>query len=128
MNCRIVFLTVLMLIAYVVNGQLCQGSLGDPLVNITFGNGANPGAPLSAAATGYQFVSSDCPNDGFYTVRNNTNSCFGNSWHSLAGDHTGHGSGYFMLVNASIQPSAFYVDTVRGLCGSSTYEFAAWVA
>src|SRR5690606_25510500 len=36
-------------------------------------------------------------------------------------------NGYFMLVNASIQPSEFYVDTVRGLCGNSTYEFAAWV-
>ena len=108
-------------------GQLCQGSLGDPLVNISFGAGNNPGPPLSAAATGYQYVANDCPNDGFYTVRNNTTSCFGNTWHSLTTDHTGNGNGYFMLVNASIQPSAFYVDTVRGLCGNSTYEFAAWI-
>ncbi len=122
------FIAILLLAAVFAEGQLCQGSLGDPLVNITFGAGGNPGAPLSAAATGYQFVSSDCPNDGFYSVRNNTSSCFGNTWHSLATDHTGNGSGYFMLVNASIQPSAFYVDTVRGLCGSSTYEFAAWIA
>ena len=107
--------------------QLCQGSLGDPLVNISFGSGTNPGAPLAAAATGYQFVFGDCPGDGFYTVRSNTNSCFGNSWHSLSTDHTGNGNGYFMLVNASLQPSAFYVDTVKGLCGNSTYEFAAWV-
>jgi gliding motility-associated-like protein len=110
-----------------VKAQLCQGSLGDPLVYITFGSGSNPGAPLKAAATGYQYVSGDCPNDGFYTVRNSTSACFGNTWHSLSADHTGNGNGYFMLVNASIQPSAFYVDTVRGLCGSSTYEFAAWV-
>ncbi len=108
-------------------GQLCQGSLGDPLINITFGSGGNPGAPLAAAATGYQYVTNDCPNDGFYTVRNNSSSCFGNTWHSLTSDHTGNGNGYFMLVNASIQPSAFYVDTVRGLCGNSTYEFAAWI-
>jgi len=47
------------------------------------------------------------------------------SWHSLTTDHTGDGNGYFMPVNASIQPSAFYVDTVRGLYGGSTYEFAA---
>jgi gliding motility-associated-like protein len=128
MIARYFFIAILLLVSLFTNGQLCQGSLGDPLVNITFGSGGNPGAPLSAAATGYQFVSSDCPNDGFYTVRNNTNSCFGNTWHSLTTDHTGNGSGYFMLVNASIQPSAFYVDTVRGLCGSSTYEFAAWIA
>jgi gliding motility-associated-like protein len=107
--------------------QLCQGSLGDPIVNITFGSGSNPGSPLAAAATGYQFVSSDCPNDGFYTVRNSSTACFMNSWHSLTSDHTGNGNGYFMLVNASIQPSAFYIDTVRGLCGNSTYEFAAWI-
>lgn len=107
--------------------QLCTGSLGDPLVDISFGNGSNPGAALSAAATGYQYVSSDCPSDGFYTVRNNTAACFGNTWHTLNTDHTGNGNGYFMLVNASLQPSAFYVDTVRGLCGGSTYEFASWV-
>lgn len=106
--------------------QLCQGSLGDPIVNISFGAGNNPGAPLAAAATGYQYVTNDCPNDGFYTVRNNTTNCFSNTWHSLINDHTGDANGYFMLANASIQPSAFYVDTIRGLCGNSTYEFAVW--
>lgn len=109
------------------NAQLCTGSLGDPLVNISFGSGANPGPALAAAATGYQYVGSDCPADGFYTVRTNTNACFGNTWHTLNADHTGNANGYFMLVNASLQPSAFYVDTVRGLCGGSTYEFAAWI-
>jgi gliding motility-associated-like protein len=110
-----------------VDAQLCTGSLGDPLVNITFGRGANPGPSLAAAATGYVYVGNDCPSDGFYTVRGNTTNCFSSSWHSLTTDHTGDGNGYFMLVNASIQPSAFYVDTVRGLCGGSTYEFASWI-
>jgi gliding motility-associated-like protein len=32
-----------------------------------------------------------------------------------------------MLVNASFQPSDFYVDTVRNLCSNTTYEFAAWM-
>lgn len=110
-----------------LQAQLCQGSFGDPIVNISFGSGPNPGAPLAAATTNYQYVANDCPNDGFYTVRNNTTSCFGSSWFTLNTDHTGNTNGYFMLVNASIQPSAFYVDTVRGLCGGSTYEFAAWI-
>lgn len=112
---------------YGLQAQLCQGSFGDPIVNITFGSGPNPGAPLAAATTNYQYLANDCPNDGFYTVRNNTTSCFGGSWFTLNADHTGNPNGYFMLVNASIQPSAFYVDTVRGLCGNSTYEFAAWI-
>ncbi|MFN8249812.1 MAG: gliding motility-associated C-terminal domain-containing protein [Ferruginibacter sp.] len=117
----------ILLVAYAADAQLCQGSLGDPIVNITFGSGANPGPSLSAATTAYQYVAGDCPSDGFYTVRNNTTACFGNTWHNLTADHSGDPSGYFMLVNASIQPSAFYVDTVKGLCSSSTYEFAAWI-
>lgn len=120
----IVFLLLLFFIR--MDAQLCQGSLGDPIVNITFGSGSNPGAPLKAATTSYQYLASDCPDDGFYTVRNNTTACF-NSWHSLQADHTGDPGGYFMLVNASFQPSAFYLDTVKGLCGGTTYEFAAWV-
>lgn len=125
---RIFFLLTLVLgTAVQMQAQLCQGSLGDPIVNISFGAGANPGAPLKAATTTYRYVSNDCPSDGFYTVRSNTTGCFGSTWHTLNGDHTGDPNGYFMLVNASVQPSAFYLDTVRGLCGGTTYEFAAWV-
>ncbi len=107
--------------------QLCQGSLGDPIVNITFGAGANPGPPITAAATSYQYRSGDCPDDGYYSVRNRTDQCFGQSWFNVPSDHTGDPNGYFMLVNASFQPGAFYLDTVRGLCASTTYEFAAWI-
>lgn len=107
--------------------QLCQGSLGDPIVNITFGSGTNPGPALKAATTSYQYLANDCPGDGFYTVRSNTTNCFGSTWHPVSADHTGDSNGYFMLINASYQPSAFYLDTVKGLCGGTTYEFAAWV-
>ncbi len=125
---RISLLIAVLLIAFSnVSAQLCQGSLGDPIVNITFGSGSNPGASLTAATTSYQYVANDCPNDGFYTVRNNTTNCFSSSWHSLSSDHTGDPNGYFMLVNASFQPSAFYIDTVRGLCSNTTFEFAAWI-
>ncbi|THU34197.1 T9SS type B sorting domain-containing protein [Niastella caeni] len=110
------------------NAQLCRGSLGDPIVNITFGAGANPGQPLSAATTTYQYAANDCPSDGSYTVRNSTSQCFYNEWHSLSADHTGNANGYFMLVNATYQPGAFYLETVRGLCSNTTFEFAAWVA
>ena len=107
--------------------QLCSGSLGDPVVNITFGSGSNPGAPLSSATTNYTYVANDCPNDGMYTIRNQTLNCFSNTWHTVMQDHTGDPNGYFMLVNASYQPSDFYLQTVDGLCGNTTYEFAAWV-
>ncbi|MDB5197985.1 MAG: hypothetical protein JWP88_2356 [Flaviaesturariibacter sp.] len=114
-------------VCFRLSAQLCQGSLGDPLVNISFGSGSNPGPPLSAAAVGYQYVSNDCPADGFYAVRTNTANCFASTWHSVNSDHTGNGNGYFMVINASNQPSDFYVDTIRGLCSATTYEFATWV-
>lgn len=125
---RIICLPVILVICqYHSFAQLCQGSLGDPIVNITFSAGSNPGSPLSAATTSYSYVGTDCPNDGSYTVRNSTSNCFSSSWHSLFNDHTRNQNGYFMLVNASLDPSPFYADTVRGLCSNTTFEFAAWI-
>ena len=126
--CSVPAIAVMTLLLFqTTNAQLCNGSLGDPIVNITFGAGANPGQPLTAATTTYQYVGNDCPADGFYTVRNSTTACFYNEWHSLSADHTGNANGYFMLVNATYQPGAFYLETVRGLCSNTTFEFAAWV-
>ena len=125
---RFSFLFFLIILQYALaNGQVCQGSLGDPIVNITFGAGPNPGTPLSSSVTAYSYVGNDCPGDGFYSIRNRTSSCFSNSWFTLNKDHTGDLNGYFMLVNASYSPSVFYVDTIRGLCPSTNYEFAAWI-
>lgn len=124
---RTVLICMMLLVSAGLRAQLCQGSLGDPIVNINFGSGADPGPALSAAATGYQYIAADCPDDGFYTLRTRTANCFANSWFTVNADHTGNGGGYFMLVNASIQPSEFYLDTVRGLCGNTNYEFASWV-
>lgn len=120
-------LLIILLFAFVkLPAQLCQGSLGDPIVNITFGQGSNPGPPLAGTTT-LQYKSGDCPDDGSYTITNSTSQCFYNTWHSLVADHTGDGSGYFMLINASYAPAEFYVDTVKGLCPNTTYEFAAWI-
>lgn len=128
MNFRLILLFIVLAVASLnVSAQLCNGSLGDPIVNITFGAGANPGRPLAAATTSYNFLNNDCPNDGQYTIRSSTNSCFGNTWHILNRDHTGDANGYFMLVNASFQPGDFYLDTVENLCSNTTYEFASWI-
>ncbi len=121
-------ITALFIFNSVALGQLCSGSLGDPIVNIHFGAGTNPGPPLSTTNTNYTYTSILCPPDGSYTLANNSNGCFGNSWHNITEDHTpGDGSGYMMLVNASLTPGDFYVDTVKNLCGSGTYEFSAWM-
>jgi len=125
---RLSLLALTMMLSYLSGAQLCTGSLGDPVVHITFGRGSNPGGPLAAAVTTYNFSLNDCPNDGQYTMRNSSLGCFSSTWHVLNEDHTsGDAEGYFMLVNASFNPGDFYVDTVRGLCSNTTYEFAAWV-
>jgi gliding motility-associated-like protein len=122
-------LSVLLILFLTETGtaQLCTGSLGDPVVNITFGSGGNPGPPLGAV-TSYNYVTTPCPEDGFYTIVNSMSSCFSNTWHTLTEDHTpGDVNGYMMLVNASFNPGDFYVDTVKNLCGGTTYEFSAWI-
>ncbi len=117
----------LLCMQHIASAQLCSGSLGDPLVNITFG--ANSAGPLKPGVTNLLYTAGSCPNDGEYTIASSvTVNCFNNSWYTIAADHTGNKGGQFMLVNASITPNDFYVDTVSGLCGNTTFEFAAWVA
>lgn len=107
----------------------CTGGLGDPIVNITFGQGtvAGTGPPLAAGITNLAYQNADCPPDGYYSIITETLGCFQNTWWDVLQDHTGNPNGYFMLINASFQPSDFYIQTVDGLCGGTTYQFAAWV-
>jgi gliding motility-associated-like protein len=116
------------LLFFQASAQLCNGSLGDPVVNITFGTGSNPGVPLASNVTNYTYIGNTCPNDGYYTIASSSTGCFGSTWHSLSQDHTpDDANGYMMIVNASVTPGVFYLDTVRNLCGGTTYEFSAWL-
>jgi gliding motility-associated-like protein len=112
------FLFVL-LISNGAKAQLCNGSLGDPVVNITFNNGTTANVP------GYTYNSSQCPNDGFYTITSSSSGCFNGAFHTIPSDHSGGGN--FLLVNASFTPGDFFVQTVTDLCANTTYEFAAWI-
>jgi len=112
--------------AQIIGSTTCTGSLGVPIVNETFGSGTGFGPPLSPGITNMQYVNFPCPNDGQYTIVNATAGCFGANWHATT-DHTGNPNGYFMLINASYQPSDFYVQTVNGLCDGTTYLFSSWV-
>ena len=120
---RFLLATVVLFFSFSMQAQVCTGSLGDPVVNITFDslNGASPYVPTS----GYTFQSADCPNDGFYTIINSSYSCYSNTWHNVTKDHSGKGK--FMLVNASFEPGDFFVTTVTNLCPNTTYEFSAWI-
>jgi gliding motility-associated-like protein len=103
-------------------------SLGDPIVNITFGSGTatRPG-PLQtdSGTTTYIYAGTGFPNDGYYTIANSTAGMLPGWWTTT--DHTGNAGGYMMIVNGSYQPGIFYTRTVAGLCGSTKYQFAAWL-
>jgi len=123
-----VIIGILLLRVYSLNAQLCTGSLGSPVVNITFGSGNVSPSSISGFSTTYTYVPSSCPLDGNYTIMSNSPYCFGGTWWTLNTDHTPNSvNGDMMIINASNAPSDFFIDTVSGLCGGTTYEFAAWI-
>ena len=113
----------------------CTGSLGTPLINITFGQGNNPGAPFSVsvpgAVTTYNYVSptgtppQNIIIDGDYSLINQVPPNPG--WLAGGTDHTNNTNGYMAFFNAAPNPGEFYRQTVTGLCSGTTYEFAAWI-
>ena len=119
---------VLLINTVVLNAQLCSGSLGSPVVNITFGSGYVTPSSIPGFTTTYPYVGSSCPLDGYYTIMSSSPYCFGGTWWTLNTDHTPNSvNGDMMIINASNAPSDFFIDTVSGLCGGTTYEFASWI-
>ncbi len=111
-----------------LKAQLCSGSLGAPVVNITFGSGPTSPSNISGFTTTYNYISSSCPPDGSYTIMSSSPYCFGGTWWTLNTDHTANSvNGDMMIINASSAPSDFFIDTVSGLCSGTTYEFASWI-
>ncbi|TAE35651.1 MAG: DUF11 domain-containing protein [Runella slithyformis] len=119
--------------------QTCTGSLGDPVVRITFGTGGQTSFPLAApgASTTYNYVAPPgvCIPDGSYTVASTAgpsvgigSGCVEESWHLVGQDHTPNDvNGRFAIINAANDPGEFYRQTVSGLCGNTTYELASYV-
>jgi len=109
---------LMLLIAYDSYAQC--GSLGDPIINIDFGQDEpNFGIGVST----YQYVNGG-PGDGQYTLSTNAN--FNNGWHNMA-DRSGNG--YMLVVNADDnQAGEFYRIQVEGLCENTNFYFSAYVA
>lgn len=117
-----------------LNAQTCNGSLGAPVINETFGAGTEFGAgpPLGAGITDLQYVfGPSCGgNDGTYAILMRMgSSCKGGTWQSVQQDHTGDKFGYMMIINATLDPSLFFTYKIDGskLCPNTTYQFAAWI-
>ncbi len=120
---------LLIFITEIATAQNCKATLGDPVMNITFGAGTHFGPPLAPGITNLEYVQDQCPVDGQYTITNRTRGCWSapHGWRNINRDHTGDPNGYFMLINGSVFPSVFYVQTIDGLCPGMTYEFAVWL-
>jgi gliding motility-associated-like protein len=111
-----------------LNGQLCNGTLGSPLATIDFGAGPNPGPAMSNVPAPYQYTNQDCPQQGFYAIRNTSFFCFSSDWHVVAFDHSPNDpNGYFLLVNALPGPSLIYTRSITGLCPNTPIQVDAWV-
>jgi len=110
---------------YSSTAQVCNGSLGDPVVNETFG--AKGAYQLASSKTTFQFVGG-CPDGmgGTYTLNNFLFGCGPRSWVQMVGDHTGDENGDYMLVNAANFTGTVYTDTAKNLCSNTTYQFGIW--
>lgn len=124
---RIALLTVFLFYSLATFAQLCQGSLGENIFDRgSFSTGTEfvlPNDPGIAPGYDYSFV---VPNDGEYTITNNTAALSGlyPTW-LATGDNSSDDNGYFMVVNASFEPGLFYIEEVQGLCPNTLYEFSA---
>jgi len=101
------------------------GSVGDPIVSITFGTSADP--DIGAGSTTYTPNQYGQLTDGEYKLGSNVNQ--GRSeWHHLM-DHTlGQEEGMMLIVNASYEAGEFYRIRVSGLCQDTRFRFSAWIA
>jgi len=123
---HLLFILFLMLFCSRVQAQ-CNGTLGDPIKNETFGSGTNTyGSPLSNGITNYTY-SGGSPNDGQYTITKSISGLNGGWIQNIVNHTPGDPNGYMMVVNASNSPGIFYQTIVTGLCPNTTYEFAAWI-
>ncbi len=123
----IVFLFLLLFRSLIANGQ-CSGTLGYNIFSDGDFGGGNENIinydPL--IAPGYIYETSPPPNDGEYTITNNTGlwpDLFV-SWHETM-DNSNSDNGYMMVVNASYEPGLFYKQIVDNLCENTQYEFSA---
>ena len=110
--------------------MFCDGTLGENIfTDGDFGSGTQTNLPsdVNGYAPGYSYQPSPPPNDGFYTITNNTTfwGSFANASWVNTGDNSGDPNGYMMVVNASFSPGIFYENTVDNLCENTTYQFTA---
>ena len=98
-----------------------------------FGFGSYPGLPLSGASSTDFIYNSDPPGsvypnglqDGEYTIATNINEANGD-WPSIYDHTTENGTGYAYVVNADLNPSEFYRNTVS-VQANTNHTLSSWI-
>lgn len=108
-------------------GDLCTGSLGQNVFpNGDFGSGPENILPNDPGyAPGYMYVLTPPPDDGAYTITNNTEpwgDFAADSWINI-GDNSDDPEGYMMVINASQDPGLFFEGTID-VCENTLYQFS----
>ncbi|MEZ4941658.1 MAG: gliding motility-associated C-terminal domain-containing protein [Saprospiraceae bacterium] len=108
-------------------GALCTGNQGaNGFPNGDFGSGPDNVLPFDPGyAPGYVYEFNPPPNDGTYTITNNTAPWGGfaaDSWINIF-NNSPDTNGYMMVVNASPEPGLFYEQTIP-VCENTLYEFS----
>ena len=110
-------------------GSLCTGSLGENIFEEgDFGSGiANVLNEDPQLAPGYTYQTFPPPQDGLYTITNNTSTwgSFANTFWINIEDNSSDPNGYMMVINASDLPGVFFEKTIEDLCENTTYQFSA---
>ncbi|WP_293306377.1 gliding motility-associated C-terminal domain-containing protein [Pedobacter sp. UBA5917] len=123
---HLILILFLVLFCFRAEAQ-CNGTLGDPIKNETFGSGSSTfGAPLPGGITNYIYTNRSTT-DGEYTITKTT-AGLNPGWLQNIVNHTPNDpNGYMMVVNASGDLGVFYQTIVTDLCPNTTYEFSAWI-
>ena len=108
-------------------GSLCTGSLGQNVFpNGDFGSGTENILPDDPGyAPGYVYELNPPPDDGTYTITNNTEPWGGfaaDTWINI-GDNSDDPEGYMMVINASQDPGLFFEGTID-VCENTLYQFS----
>ncbi len=110
-----------------ITAQVCTGNLGENIFTEgDFGSGTDNVVQTDPMiAPGYIYTTNPPPQDGFYTITNNTGwgYTFG-GWLGI-GDNSSDPNGYMMVVNANVEPGLFYEQEIEGLCENTVYSFSA---
>ena len=128
MKSSILIICLFVCLTTIGKAQLCNGTLGDPIINMTFGAGSNFTMP--GKTTTFEEVGG-CPNKGQYVISSFLFGCGSNddkSWIKMIGDHTKDLNGNYMLVNAESTPGTVFTDTANDLCDNTNYVFSGWIS